>query len=43
MGYGMGMYYLLNGSRPRAAELWKEVLGGSQWSSFGFIAAESEK
>ena len=42
-GYGLGIYYLLNGARPRAEELWAQVLGGSQWSSFGFIAAEREK
>jgi tetratricopeptide (TPR) repeat protein len=42
-GYGLGIYYLLNGSRPRAEEFWSQVLAGSQWSSFGYIAAEVEK
>jgi tetratricopeptide (TPR) repeat protein len=42
-GYGLGIYYLLNGDRPRAEERWSQVLAGSQWSSFGYIAAEMEK
>lgn len=41
-GYALGLYFLLKGDADRARGLWKEVLGGSQWSSFGYIAAERE-
>ena len=41
-GYALGIYYLLMGSPGKARDLWKQVLAGSQWSSFGFIAAEKE-
>ncbi|MGL6267630.1 MAG: hypothetical protein ACRC2O_06870, partial [Chitinophagaceae bacterium] len=41
-GYALGVYYLLKGSQEKARALWQEVLDGSQWSSFGFIAAEKE-
>jgi tetratricopeptide (TPR) repeat protein len=42
-GYALGVYYLLKGHADQAKELWKQVLGGTQWSSFGFIAAEGER
>ncbi len=42
-GYALGVYYLLKGNREMAGTLWEQVLAGNQWSSFGFIAAESEK
>jgi len=41
-GFGLGAYYLLNGNKQKAKELFEKVVAGNQWSSFGFIAAEAE-
>ena len=43
LGYAMGMYFQLNNQPEKAKGLFKEVLSGNQWSSFGFIAAEKEE
>jgi len=42
LGYGLGNWFLYNGHREQAGKLFRQVTAGSQWSSFGFIAAESE-
>ena len=42
LGYAMGMYFQLKKQPEKAKSLYKEVLSGNQWSSFGFIAAEKE-
>jgi len=42
LGYGLGNWFLYNGHRSQAEQLFRKVTAGSQWSSFGFIAAESE-
>lgn len=42
LGFGLGAYYLLNGKKEKAKELFEKVVAGNQWSSFGFIAAEAE-
>jgi tetratricopeptide (TPR) repeat protein len=42
LGYAMGMYFQLKNQPEKAKEIYKEVLSGNQWSSFGFIAAEKE-
>jgi tetratricopeptide (TPR) repeat protein len=42
LGYAMGMYFQLKKQPEKAKEMFKEVLSGNQWSSFGFIAAEKE-
>ena len=42
LGYAMGMYFQLKNQPEKAKALYKEVLSGNQWSSFGFIAAEKE-
>ncbi len=42
LGYGLGNWFLYNGHREQAVKLFRQVTAGSQWSSFGFIAAESE-
>lgn len=41
-GYALGVYYLLTGNEVRARDLWKQVLEGRQWGSFGYISAEKE-
>jgi len=40
--YGVGNWYLLNGRRAEALALFRKVLAGNQWTSFGYIAAEAE-
>jgi len=42
LGFALGTYYLLNGKKQKAREMFEKVLAGNQWSSFGFIAAEAE-
>jgi tetratricopeptide (TPR) repeat protein len=42
LGYAMGMYFQLKNQPEKSKALYKEVLSGNQWSSFGFIAAEKE-
>jgi tetratricopeptide (TPR) repeat protein len=42
LGYGLGNYYLYNGDREKAIEIFKKIVAGNQWSSFGFIAAETD-
>lgn len=40
--YGVGAWYLVNGRRDEAESLWKAILAGSDWPSFGHLAAEAE-
>ena len=42
VGYGVGNWYLYNGRRELAEQLFRRVTAGSQWASFGYIAAEAE-
>lgn len=42
LGYGIGNYFLYNGDRDKAAAIFKKIVAGNQWSSFGYIAAEVE-
>lgn len=41
-GYGVGNWYLYNGDRARAMEVFRRVVAGGSWSAFGHIAAEAE-
>ena len=41
-GYGVGNWYLVNGDKPRAVEVFRRVVAGPQWPAFGFIAAEAD-
>lgn len=41
LGFGLGNYYLLNGQKKKAKEVFERILKGNQWSGFGFIAAEA--
>jgi tetratricopeptide (TPR) repeat protein len=41
LGFGLGIYYRLNQQEPEAQRIFKTITAGSQWSSFGFIAAEA--
>jgi TolA-binding protein len=42
LGYGIGNYFLYNGDREKAMAVFRQIVEGSQWSSFGYIAAEVE-
>jgi tetratricopeptide (TPR) repeat protein len=41
-GYGVGNWYLVNGDRAKAKEIFDRVLAGTAWTAFGFIAAEAD-
>jgi tetratricopeptide (TPR) repeat protein len=42
VGYGVGNWFLYNGRRGPAEQLFRRVTAGGQWASFGYIAAEAE-
>lgn len=42
LGYGIGNYFLYNGDRENAMTIFRKIVEGNQWASFGFIAAEAE-
>jgi tetratricopeptide (TPR) repeat protein len=42
LGYGLGNWHMYNGRRDEAVNIFKTVVTGNQWASFGFIAAEAE-
>lgn len=41
-GYGLGNYLLEEGKKEMARKVFQVVTESNQWSSFGFIAAETE-
>lgn len=42
LGYGIGNYLLYNGDRDKAYTIFRKIVEGDQWSSFGYIASETE-
>jgi tetratricopeptide (TPR) repeat protein len=42
VGYGIANWYLYNGDKPKATELFQRITSGKYWPAFGFIAAETE-
>lgn len=42
LGYGLGNWYLYNGDKDKAMDIFRKITAGNQWSSFGYIAAEAE-
>lgn len=42
MAYGIGNYLLISGETAKAKQIFKQIVEGNQWSSFGYIAAEIE-
>jgi tetratricopeptide (TPR) repeat protein len=40
--YGVSAWHLVNGRRADAQQLWTTILAGTDWPSFGFLAAEAE-
>jgi tetratricopeptide (TPR) repeat protein len=41
-GYGVGNWYLVNGDRAKANEIFERILTSKAWTAFGFIAAEAD-
>lgn len=41
-GYGVANWYLYNGERAKAVELFERIVEGRNWAAFGYIAAEAE-
>jgi tetratricopeptide (TPR) repeat protein len=42
LGYGVGNWFLYNGQRAEAEKIFRQIVIGNQWASFGHIAAEAE-
>jgi tetratricopeptide (TPR) repeat protein len=42
LGYGIGNWFLYNRDRSRAFDIFRRIVAGNQWASFGYIAAEAE-
>jgi tetratricopeptide (TPR) repeat protein len=40
--YGIGNWYLYNGRRDEAVKIFRQMVSGEQWTSFGYIAAEAD-
>ena len=42
VGYGLGNRYLYHNKPEEAAKIFRKIVAGNQWASFGYIAAEAE-
>ena len=42
IGYGLGNRYLYHDKREEAMAMFRKIVAGKQWASFGYIAAEAE-
>lgn len=42
VSYGLASWYLYNNEKEKSAEIMNEIVGRSSWSTFGYIAAESD-
>ena len=42
VGYGLGNWFVYNDRRKEAEDVFRQIVNGSQWASFGYIAAEAE-
>lgn len=41
-GYGIGAWYLYNGKRDKAKQIFEKIVNTDYWPAFGYIAAEAE-
>ncbi len=41
-GYGLGNWFLYNRQQAEAERIFRQIVAGNQWASFGYIAAEAE-
>lgn len=42
LGYGVGNWFLYNGEKEKAEKIFRQIVAGNQWASFGYVAAENE-
>ena len=42
VGYGLGNRYLYHNKPDEAMKIFRQIVAGDQWASFGYIAAEAE-
>jgi tetratricopeptide (TPR) repeat protein len=42
VAYGVGNWHLYNNRQAEAEAVFRRIMGGGQWASFGYIAAEAE-
>jgi tetratricopeptide (TPR) repeat protein len=42
LGYGLGNRYLYHNKHTEATDIFRKIVAGKQWASFGYIAAEVE-
>jgi len=42
VSYGLGNWHWYNGRREEAMRVWRRILSGGAWASFGYLAAEAE-
>lgn len=42
VGYGLATWRLVRGDTTAARSLWREIVAGTYWPAFGFIAAEAD-
>lgn len=42
LGYGIGNWFLYNGEKEKAEKVFRQIVSGNQWASFGFVAAETD-
>lgn len=42
VGYGLATWHLVQGDTAAARALWREIVAGTYWPAFGFIAAETD-
>ncbi len=40
--YGIGNWHLYHGRRAEAMKIFRDMLAGNQWTSFGYVAAEAD-
>ncbi len=40
--YGVGNWYLYNAKRDQGLKIFRQMVSGDQWTSFGYIAAEAD-
>ncbi|MBP7376203.1 MAG: tetratricopeptide repeat protein [Pyrinomonadaceae bacterium] len=42
LGYGLGNWYFYIGETEKGLDIFRKIVAGDQWASFGYIAAEAE-
>src|SRR5687767_1595748 len=42
IGYGLGNRYLYHNKQDEAVKVFRKIVAGNQWASFGYIAAEAD-